>query len=153
MAEATAQQPGAADATLRAAVEQDSAGQHAVAAARHRKAELHRADRSRASIPTSAPIPGHWRRMYGALYVVEDLDAYLENPESYLAAHPLEIKDALLKDRRPRTEWKFDDLAGGGRPSSKAGRSYGNGKQIFHGGQLRRLPQDGRRRQRRSGPT
>ena len=76
------------------------------------------------------PIPGHWRRMYGALYVVDDLDAYLENPESYLAAHPLEIKDALLKDRRPRTEWKFDDLAGGRRraegrtaPTAAASRS------------------------------
>ena len=57
--------------------------------------------------PYVCTYPGHWRRMYGALYVVEDLDAYLENPESYLAAHPLEVKDALLKDRRPRTEWKL----------------------------------------------
>ena len=48
--------------------------------------------------------------MYGALYVVEDLDAYLENPEVYLAASKLEIKDDLLKDRRPRTEWKFEAL-------------------------------------------
>ncbi len=80
--------------------------------------------------PYVCTYPGHWRRMYGALYVVEDLDAYLENPESYLAAHPLEIKDALLADRRPRTEWKFDDLASavGG---LKSGRSYGNGKQMF----------------------
>ncbi|MBI3837203.1 MAG: HEAT repeat domain-containing protein [Planctomycetia bacterium] len=80
--------------------------------------------------PYVCTYPGHWRRMYGALYVVEDLDAYLENPESYLAAHPLEIRDPLLKDRRPRTEWKFDDLAAaiGG---LKGGRSYGNGKQIF----------------------
>ena len=49
--------------------------------------------------------------MHGALYVVEDLDEYLANPESYLAKHPLPIKDELLKDRRPRTEWKFEDLA------------------------------------------
>jgi putative heme-binding domain-containing protein len=80
--------------------------------------------------PYVCTYPGHWRRMYGALYVVEDLDAYLENPESYLASHPLEVKDALLKDRRPRVEWKFDDLAAavGG---MKNGRSYGNGKQLF----------------------
>jgi putative heme-binding domain-containing protein len=80
--------------------------------------------------PYVCTYPGHWRRMYGALYVVEDLDAYLENPESYLAAHPLEIKDALLADRRPRTEWKLDDLASvvG---ELKNGRSYGNGKQMF----------------------
>ncbi len=80
--------------------------------------------------PYVCTYPGHWRRMYGALYVVADLDAYLENPESYLAAHPLEIRDALLKDRRPRTEWKLDDLAA---PVAEltGGRSYGNGKQIF----------------------
>ncbi|HEX3725414.1 MAG TPA: discoidin domain-containing protein, partial [Pirellulales bacterium] len=80
--------------------------------------------------PYVCTYPGHWRRMYGALYVVDDLDAYLENPESYLAAHPLEVKDALLKDRRPRTEWTLDDLAivvG----DLKRGRSYANGKQIF----------------------
>jgi putative heme-binding domain-containing protein len=68
--------------------------------------------------------------MYGALYVVEDLDAYLDNPETYLASHPLEIKDALLKDRRPRTEWKLEDLAGAVE-ELKGGRSYGNGKQMF----------------------
>lgn len=79
--------------------------------------------------PYVCTYPGHWRRMYGALYVVEDLDAYLENPESYLAAHPLEIKDALLKDRRPRTEWKLEDLAGA--VEELKSRSYGNGKQMF----------------------
>ncbi len=47
--------------------------------------------------PYVCTYPGHWRRMYGALYVVDDLDAYLENPEGYLASHPLEVKDALLK--------------------------------------------------------
>jgi hypothetical protein len=46
--------------------------------------------------PYVCTYPGHWRRMYGALYVVDDLDAYLENPEIYLASHPLEIKDAQL---------------------------------------------------------
>ena len=35
--------------------------------------------------------------MYGALYVVEDLDEYQADPEAYLAAHPLPIKDDLLK--------------------------------------------------------
>jgi putative heme-binding domain-containing protein len=74
--------------------------------------------------------PGHWRRMYGALYVVEDLDAYQENAEAYLAAHPLEIKDALLKDRRPRTEWKLEDLAAAV-TEMHHGRNYGTGKQMF----------------------
>ena len=80
--------------------------------------------------PYVCTYPGHWRRMYGALYVVEDLDAYLENPEAYLASNPLEIKDDLLKDRRPRTEWKFEDLAVA-IESLEAGRSYGNGKHLF----------------------
>src|SRR5262249_6676310 len=76
--------------------------------------------------PYVCTYPGHWRRMYGALYVVADLDAYLENPDSYLAAHPLEIKDPLLRDRRPRTEWKYEDLAGAV-GDLKSARSYGNG--------------------------
>jgi putative heme-binding domain-containing protein len=80
--------------------------------------------------PYVCTYPGHWRRMYGALYVVEDLDAYLENPEEYLKAHPLAIKDELLKDRRPRTEWKLDDLAAA-LEGVEAGRSHGNGKQLF----------------------
>ena len=80
--------------------------------------------------PIVCTYPGHWRRMYGALYVVADYDAYLQDPEGYLAANPLEIKDKQLADRRPRTEWKFDDLAAvvG---ELKSGRSYGNGKQMF----------------------
>ncbi len=61
--------------------------------------------------PYVCTYPGHWRRMYGALYVVDDLDAYLASPESYLAGHPLPIADELLKSTRPRKEWTFDDLA------------------------------------------
>ena len=55
---------------------------------------------------------------------------YLADPEGYLAAHPLEVHDALLKDRRPRTEWKLEDLAGAVEGMS-AGRSFGNAKQMF----------------------
>lgn len=82
--------------------------------------------------PYVCTYPGHWRRMYGALYVVDDLDGYLENPEAYLTSHPLEAKDAVLKDRRPRTEWKFADLAGGiDEMTRERSRSFGNGKQLF----------------------
>jgi putative heme-binding domain-containing protein len=80
--------------------------------------------------PYVCTYPGHWRRMYGAMYVVEDLDQYLANPEAYLAAHPLRIKDDLLKDRRARTEWKFEDLAAAVE-GLEHGRSHGNGKQMF----------------------
>src|SRR5260370_99849 len=80
--------------------------------------------------PYVCTYPGHWLRMHGALYVVDDLDAYQANPESYLAAHPLEIRDKLLEDRRPRVEWKFEDLSGAV-AEMKSGRSFNNGKHLF----------------------
>jgi putative heme-binding domain-containing protein len=61
--------------------------------------------------PIVCTYPGHWRRMYAALYVVPDLDAYEAAPDAYLAANKIVAVDPLLKDRRPRTEWKFEDLA------------------------------------------
>ncbi len=80
--------------------------------------------------PYVCTYPGHWMRMHGALYVVDSLDDYLANPEEYLAKHPLKIEDPQLKDRRPRTEWKFDELASEVQ-NLKAGRSFGNGKAMF----------------------
>ena len=56
--------------------------------------------------PYVCTYPGHWRRMFGALYVVADLDEYLADPEGYLAKNPLPIADDLLKFNRPRKEWK-----------------------------------------------
>jgi putative heme-binding domain-containing protein len=128
-AESTAQQPGAAE---RHYVPQSNKVLLASTLLQPRSHETLSfvAPREPGVYPYVCTYPGHWRRMYGALYVVDDLDAYLDNPESYLAAHPLEIKDALLKDRRPRTEWKVDDLAGAV-AELKNGRSYGNGKQMF----------------------
>ncbi|WP_406694003.1 PVC-type heme-binding CxxCH protein [Singulisphaera sp. Ch08] len=80
--------------------------------------------------PYVCTYPGHWRRMYGSLYVVADLDEYLADPESYLAKNPLPIKDDLLKSNRPRKEWKFEDLVSAVAPLA-SGRSFSNGKQIF----------------------
>jgi putative heme-binding domain-containing protein len=80
--------------------------------------------------PIVCTYPGHWRRMYGALYVVEDLDEYLADPTGYLAKNPLPIADELLKFTRPRTEWKFEDLASSVE-KLEPGRSFGNGKQMF----------------------
>ncbi|MFO0815290.1 MAG: PVC-type heme-binding CxxCH protein [Gemmatales bacterium] len=80
--------------------------------------------------PIVCTYPGHWRRMYSALYVVDDLESYQTGQEAYLAAHPLTVKDAMLKDRRPRTEWKTSDLE----PllaDLGTGRSFGNGKSMF----------------------
>ena len=80
--------------------------------------------------PYVCTYPGHWRRMYGALYVVEDIDEYIGDPEAYLLAHPLPIIDELLKFSRPRTEWKFEELASSV-ATMRHGRSFGNAKQIF----------------------
>ncbi len=80
--------------------------------------------------PFVCTYPGHWRTMYGALYVVDDLEQYHANAEAYLAAHPVKIDDAMLQDRRPRTEWKYDDLAAAV-GDMKQGRSYTHGKQMF----------------------
>jgi putative heme-binding domain-containing protein len=80
--------------------------------------------------PYVCTYPGHWRRMFGAMYVVADLDEYLADSEGYLARNPLPAQDPLLKFNRPRTEWKFDELA----PEVARmdhGRSFNNGKQMF----------------------
>jgi putative heme-binding domain-containing protein len=80
--------------------------------------------------PYVCTYPGHWRRMFGALYVVADLDDYLSDPESYLARHPLPVLDDLLKSNRPRKEWTFDELAVAVGPSL-SGRTFSTGKQMF----------------------
>ena len=80
--------------------------------------------------PYVCTYPGHWRRMFGAMYVVADLEGYLADPAGYLATHPLEIKDALLNDRRPRTEWTLADLEGSVAALEK-GRSFVHGRELF----------------------
>jgi len=80
--------------------------------------------------PYVCTYPGHWRRMFGALYVVENLDEYLADPAAYLAAHPLPIKDELLKLATRDREWKFDELIGAVKPLPP-GRSFEVGKQLF----------------------
>jgi putative heme-binding domain-containing protein len=80
--------------------------------------------------PYVCTYPGHWRRMYGALYVVEDLDDYLADPEAYVAKNTLPIADELLKFLRPRKEWKFEDLVSSVKELDH-GRSFSNGKQMF----------------------
>jgi putative heme-binding domain-containing protein len=79
--------------------------------------------------PYVCTYPGHWRRMYGSLYVVDDLEHYLADPEAYIAAHKLVPADELLKYNRPRKEWKLEELAGAA--DQLEGRSFSNGKQLF----------------------
>jgi len=81
--------------------------------------------------PYVCTYPGHWRRMFGALYVVADVDDYLADPEAYLAKNPMPISDELLKFIRPRTEWTFAELAPAASELATGGRSFSHGKQLF----------------------
>ncbi|HUE69460.1 MAG TPA: HEAT repeat domain-containing protein, partial [Pirellulaceae bacterium] len=80
--------------------------------------------------PYVCTYPGHWRRMYGSLVIVESLDDYLADPDGYLAAHKLPIQDELLKTTRTRTQWKVEDLAVAVE-ELEHGRNFGSAKQIF----------------------
>jgi len=80
--------------------------------------------------PFVCTYPGHWRRMFGALYVVDDLKAYQANPERYLVEHPLTIADELLEFNRPIRDWKIEDL----RPSLEhlaEGARWERGERLF----------------------
>ncbi len=80
--------------------------------------------------PYVCTYPGHWRRMFGALYVVGNLEDYQANPTAYLAANKLPLKDPLLKTIGQLTEWKLADLSAD-MEHFMHGRSYAVGKQLF----------------------
>lgn len=75
--------------------------------------------------------PGHWRRMYGKLVVVDSPKKYLANPDEYLAANNIEIKDEILKSNRTKTEWKTADFDDAFPKEFFSSRDYKNGKQMF----------------------
>jgi len=81
--------------------------------------------------PYVCTYPGHWRRMYGALYVVADLRAYESDPAGYLASAKLEQKDELLKYLGRNTEWQLDDLAGDVMHLTHRANSFAVGQQLF----------------------
>ncbi len=80
--------------------------------------------------PYVCTYPGHWRRMYGALYVVENLDQYQADPEAYLASHTLPLQDDLLRFNTRRHEWKFDELISEVSPLPNE-RAFEVGQQLF----------------------
>jgi putative heme-binding domain-containing protein len=80
--------------------------------------------------PYVCTYPGHWRRMYGALYVVADLESYQADPERYLAANPLPLRDELLQYIGRDTEWTYQELVGLVDPLP-AGRSFEVGRNLF----------------------
>ncbi len=80
--------------------------------------------------PYVCTYPGHWRRMYGALLVVADLNEYLAGPDKYLAENPLPLKDELLALNTRVREWTFDELIEEVK-TMPPGRSFEVSKQLF----------------------
>ncbi|MDB4399639.1 PA14 domain-containing protein, partial [bacterium] len=62
--------------------------------------------------PYVCTYPGHWRRMYGALYVVPKFSNYVTAQSEYLDQLDLEVKDALLQTSSRGQEWKYEDIIG-----------------------------------------
>ena len=81
--------------------------------------------------PYVCTYPGHWRRMFGAMYVVADVDAYNADPAGYLASSGLEIKDELLSYLDRNTEWKLADLADDVGHLSHRNNSFDVGQSLF----------------------
>ncbi len=79
--------------------------------------------------PYVCTYPGHWRRMYGALYVVPNFESYSLKPEEYLASLELPIKDDLLARNSRGQQWTYDDLIGD--TKMMMGRSHEVGKASF----------------------
>jgi len=80
--------------------------------------------------PFVCTYPGHWRRMFGVLVVVSDLEAYQADPDAYLAANPLPMQDELLASIGRNTAWKYEDLVADVQHGVH-GRSYEVGKSLF----------------------
>ncbi|MCH7725635.1 MAG: HEAT repeat domain-containing protein, partial [Planctomycetes bacterium] len=80
--------------------------------------------------PYVCTYPGHWRRMYGALYVVANVEEYQANPEAYLASAKLTIKDELLTYITRNHEWTFEELFGEVK-ELPPGRAFEVGRQLF----------------------
>ena len=85
--------------------------------------------------PYVCTYPGHWRRMFGILMVVNDPGKYMANPDKYMADNKLEIQDELLKlVLRTKTEWKladFENAFDGNDSEFLSARSFNSGKQMF----------------------
>jgi putative heme-binding domain-containing protein len=85
--------------------------------------------------PYVCTYPGHWRRMFGSMIVVDDPRAYQLNAQQYLKNHQIEYQDPLLKlNLRGQTEWKLADLQDafdGVSGEFMMHRNWVNGQQLF----------------------
>ncbi len=80
--------------------------------------------------PYVCTYPGHWRRMFGALYVVQSKDEYAVNPAEYVNVNGLRIQDPLLAMTVSQTEWTTNDFAEAMNEFQK-GRDFAAGRQMF----------------------
>ncbi|MEM8680911.1 MAG: plastocyanin/azurin family copper-binding protein, partial [Planctomycetota bacterium] len=80
--------------------------------------------------PFVCTYPGHWRRMFGALVVVDELTAYETSPDSYLSEHGPQPQDELLMQRRASHAWTYDELVADLK-QLETGRSFVAGKSLF----------------------
>ena len=81
--------------------------------------------------PYVCTYPGHWRRMFGAMYVVDSLEAYNADPVAYLKEHPVEAKDELLTYLDRNTEWKLSDLTDDVMHLGHRSNSFDVGQKLF----------------------
>lgn len=79
--------------------------------------------------PIVCTYPGHWRRMYASLYVVDNLKAHLVNPAASFAKAEPRIRDPLLKISTQGHEWTIGELAG--EVKQLKARSFDLGKSAF----------------------
>ena len=129
LAESTAQQPGAIERQYVPPSDKVLSASRLLQPRESQRLEL-TAPGEAGVYPFVCTYPGHWTRMYGSMYVVENLDDYLTDPDGYLAGHPLKIQDELLKFTRPRKEWTYDELASS-IDHLEPGRSFSNAQQLF----------------------
>ena len=72
--------------------------------------------------PYVCTFPQHWQRMYGVMVVVEDLDAWLQDP--------VKPEDPIGSNRSFVHSWTVDDLAGAMEEGLR-GRSADIGQRLF----------------------
>ena len=80
--------------------------------------------------PIICTYPGHWRRMYAALYVVESLEDYDADPKAFFTKHDGMVKDELLADIGKERDWKLDELIDSVKPL-EGPRSFDVGHNAF----------------------
>lgn len=129
LAEATAREADAADRHYLPKSDKILLASHLLQPGQNQTLSFH-APTEPGIFPYVCTYPGHWRRMFGALYVVRDLSEYIANPALYLAENPLPVKDGLLTLNSRAREWTFDELEADVHELPR-GRSFEVGQELF----------------------